>query len=334
MEKQTTKAIAMLSGGLDSTLACKIMKEQGIDLLALHFTSPFCTCTKRDAGCQIEAIKVANNLGIKVKVIHKGLDYLKIVEKPKFGYGRALNPCLDCRIYAFKKAKEIMEAEGAKFLITGEVLGQRPMSQRKDAIPLIEKESGLNGLIVRPLSAKLFPETIPETEGLIDRKKLLGITGRSRKEQIALASELGVTDYPCPAGGCRLTEPLYANKLRDLFEFEKDYTLKDINLLIVGRHFRLTPSTKIIVGKNEAENNSLESLSDNKKYHSFIPQNFKGPSILAIGKIDKEIIKTIGTFAIYYAKKEKKHEYLIKYKEEIHKTTNFLNIFNPDKLRI
>ncbi len=205
-----SKAIGLLSGGLDSTLAVKIIIEQGIEVIALNFMSPFCACTAKSAGCKSEAMKVSKAFGIQIKPVFLGEEYLEMIKNPKHGYGRALNPCVDCRIMMFKKAGQFMKESGASFVFTGEVLGQRPMSQRKDTMRIIEKESGLEGLIVRPLCARLLPETIPEKEGIVDRNQLLRIQGRSRKEQIKMAENLQIQDYPCSAGGCLLTEKGFA----------------------------------------------------------------------------------------------------------------------------
>jgi len=198
------KAVALLSGGLDSTLAVKLMIDQGIDVTAVHFTSVFCNCSPKTAGCKMHARKVAEDFAVPIIVIHKGMDYIKMVENPPHGHGSAMNACIDCRIYMLRKVKEMMPELGASFVITGEVLGQRPMSQQRHTISLIEKESGLQDLILRPLSAQHFEPTLPEREGIVDRDKLLNISGRGRKPQFALAENLGVTDYPCPAGGCLL----------------------------------------------------------------------------------------------------------------------------------
>jgi hypothetical protein len=255
------KALALLSGGLDSTLAAKVMLEQGIDVEALNFTSPFCTCTGRNAGCKSEAVRVAQELDIPIKVMNKGTEYLEIVRKPRHGYGSGMNPCIDCRIFLLRKAKEYMAESGADFVFTGEVLGQRPMSQRRDAMRLIERESGLEGLLLRPLSARHLPPTIPEQEGWVDRERLLAITGRSRKEQMRLADELDVQNYPCPAGGCLLTEPSFVPKIRDVFDHSDELDPRDFRLLKVGRHFRIGPRTKVIIGRNEAENLTLEKAA-------------------------------------------------------------------------
>jgi hypothetical protein len=253
------KAIALLSGGLDSTLAVKLMLDLGIEVEALNFTSPFCTCTGKNSGCKSEAVRVAQEFAIPIKVVHKGLDYLEIVRNPRYGYGKGVNPCVDCRIYLLRKAKEYMSECGADFVITGEVLGQRPMSQRRDTLRVIERESGLEGLILRPLSARHFEPTIPEKEGWVDRNKLLAIKGRTRKAQFELADELDVKNYPCPAGGCLLTELSFVPKVQDVFDHTDELNLRDFRLLKIGRHFRIGAQTKLIMGRDEKDNNLLEA---------------------------------------------------------------------------
>lgn len=255
------KAVVLLSGGLDSTLAAKLMLKQGIELESINFMTTFCTCTKK--GCQHEASKVANALGIKITVENITKEYLEIVKNPKHGYGSGANPCIDCRIFIFKKAKEFMQRIGASFIITGEVLGERPMSQRRAPLMVIEKESGLQGLILRPLSAKLFEPSIPEKTGIVDREALLAISGRSRKPQIELAKELDVNEYPCPAGGCLLTDPGFSKRAKDLLA-HKSFTLDNVFLLKIGRHFRLSKSCKLIVGRNEKENEKISTLANEK----------------------------------------------------------------------
>jgi tRNA U34 2-thiouridine synthase MnmA/TrmU len=295
------KALALLSGGLDSTLAVKVMLEQGIEVEALNFTSPFCTCTGKNAGCKSEAIRVAEELNIPIKVMNKGTEYLEIVKKPKHGYGSGMNPCIDCRIFLLRKAREYMPESGADFVITGEVLGQRPMSQRRDALRLIERESGLGGLLLRPLSAKHFTPTIPEQEGWVDREKLLAISGRSRKEQMRLAEDLDVKNYPCPAGGCLLTEPSFVSKIRDVFDHADELNPRDFRLLKVGRHFRIGARTKVIIGRDEAENLTLEkAVQPGEATMRWI----EGSSPLGVvtGQITAELLDTAAKIVLRYTK--------------------------------
>lgn len=294
------KAIALLSGGLDSTLAVKLMLDQGIEVVALNFITPFCNCTAKSSSCKHEASRVAREFGIPIRVRSKGMEYLKIVENPKHGRGRGLNPCIDCRIFMHRAAKELMEEEGASFLVTGEVLGQRPMSQRRPALELIERESGTQGLILRPLSARHFEPTIAEREGWVDREKLLAIEGRSRKEQIRLAEDLGVTDYPCPAGVCLLTDADFAARLRDLFEHKPGYDLADVRLLRTGRHFRLRQGLKAVVGRDESENHVLERR-DLDGETLFVSADFPGPSALTREATREEDERLIGRIILRHA---------------------------------
>lgn len=255
--KMNKKAIALLSGGLDSRVALKVILDQGIEILGVSFVTLFCTCTAR-SSCRLEAKKAAEDLGVPIKVVNFSKELLGAVKAPTHGYGSGVNPCLDCRIAMFKQAKAYLAEVGASFLITGEVLGERPMSQRREAMELIEREAGLEGLILRPLSARLLAPTLPERHGLIDREKLLSIRGRSRQPQIRLADELGIKDYPCPAGGCLLTDRSFARKMRDLMvNLNGKLTLDEVQLLKVGRHFRLSPAVKLVVGRSEAENARL-----------------------------------------------------------------------------
>jgi tRNA U34 2-thiouridine synthase MnmA/TrmU len=306
----TKKAVALLSGGLDSTLAVKLMIDQGIDVTAVHFTSVFCNCSPKTAGCKMHARKVAEEFSVPIYVIHKGMDYIKMVENPPHGHGSAINACIDCRIYMLRKVKEMMPEMGASFVITGEVLGQRPMSQQRHTIRLIEKESGLQDLILRPLSAQHFAPTLPEREGIVDRDKLLNISGRGRKEQFALAKNLGVKDYPCPAGGCLLTDKVIAARLRDLFDHTSDYNHTDLVLLTLGRHYRLHPDLKIILGRNQEENERLISLAKDGQ-SIFEPDDFRGPTILALGRLDAEREATIGEIIVGHSQ-DKKTEYQVK----------------------
>ena len=246
------KAVALISGGLDSALAAKIVMEQGVEVYGFTVVHIFSESTKTAASSYAE--KSANELGITLYSHKASQDFLNIVKYPKYGYGRNMNPCLDCRIYMLIKAAQYMKKIGASFLITGEVLGERPMSQRRDAMNIIDRDSGLKGLILRPLSAKLLSPTIPEIKGWISRDRLFDIQGRSRKSQFILAKKYGIREFSTPAGGCLLTEPNFSKRMKDLMKFKADFTLKDIELLKIARHFRLPSGIKVIVGREEQEN--------------------------------------------------------------------------------
>jgi len=293
--------IALLSGGLDSTLAVKLMVDQGLSVLALNFVSPFCTCSPRkDAGCRL-AVSVARSLGVELRVMNKGMDYLRIVERPCFGYGRGLNPCIDCRIYMLRKAAEVMRETGAVCVVTGEVLGQRPMSQHRRALDVIERESGLAGRLLRPLSAHLLPPTIPEQEGLIRRNRLLDLSGRTRSPQLALAKERGVEVFGCPSGGCLLTDPAIARRLKDVFDRCRDWDERDARLTTVGRHFRLHPELKAILGRNEAENSRLEQMAGPLPVVSFTQE--PGPTAVLRGHCGEKDLVMIGRLLRHFAPK-------------------------------
>ena len=294
------KAIALLSGGLDSTLATKMVLDLGIELEALNFLTVFCTCTTRGETC-LASQKAVSALGIPLKVLNVSEEYLHVVKSPRHGYGSNMNPCIDCRIFMMKKAKAYMEEIGASFIVTGEVLGERPMSQRRDSMRLIEKEAGLDGLIVRPLSAKLLPASIPEKEGWVDREKLLKMQGRSRKPQIQLADHFGIRDYPCPAGGCLLTDPGFAKRIRDLIHHHSDFTLNDVHLLKMGRHFRLSPKLKLVVGRNEEENQKIQTFSEEGDILLKLFR-FPGPLSLLRGEAGEREIEQAAAITARYSK--------------------------------
>ncbi|MHB8108991.1 MAG: hypothetical protein ACYDHW_03035 [Syntrophorhabdaceae bacterium] len=271
MEK---RAISLISGGLDSAVATKLIIDQGIEVIGLHFTSLF--GSKKDRQRGHKAIETAKELGIQMMTKDKGDEYLELIKNPRYGYGKNMNPCIDCRIYMLKLTRELLGQLNASFVVTGEVLGQRPMSQRRHTIELIEKRSELKGLIVRPLSAKLFPPTIPELEGILDREKLLAVSGRGRQTQYGLVDQYRLTQFDLPGGGCLLTDPIFARKFRDLMATDPNYTKKDIELLAIGRHFRVSSSAKFIVARNEREVELLEAFTG-ENYMKFDPINFRGP---------------------------------------------------------
>jgi tRNA U34 2-thiouridine synthase MnmA/TrmU len=285
------KAIALISGGLDSTLAVKVMQDLGIELVCLNTVSPFCLCNHRSsAGSFCGAGSVAKELGLRLISVNVSEEFLEVVKKPRHGYGSNMNPCIDCRILLFQKAKEAMQDEGASFVITGEVLGQRPMSQKLNTLGLIEREAGLDGLVLRPLSARVLEPTIPEKEGWVAREKLLAISGRGRKEQIALASNFGIKDYPCPSGGCLLTDPEFGRRLKDLMRYAQ-LKLDDVRLLKVGRHFRLSDKAKLVVGRDEKENKQLLDLAKENEDLFFPHEELAGPTSLGRGNFSDELIK-------------------------------------------
>jgi len=309
------KAIGLLSGGLDSTIAVGLMLDLGIEVITLNFVSPFCNCTSKNAGCKSQAVKVADRFGIEIRSVYMGQEYIAMVANPKYGYGRNLNPCLDCRVMMFKKAKDIMLEEGASFIFTGEVLGQRPMSQRRDAMNIIERDGGLKGLILRPLSAKHFEPTIPEKEGIVDRERLLDLSGRSRKGQMKLAEDMGINDYPCASGGCLLTEYNFARKMRDLLDNMKMPAVNDAKFLRVGRHFRIDKDCKIIVGRDDKENERLERLAGSEDY-LFSVEGYNGPVVVMRGMTKDEFIPVTSRITVRYSDAPKDENVPVNYKKK------------------
>ncbi len=292
------KALALLSGGLDSTLAIKVVQEAGIEVEAINFTSPFCRCSGASGGCGAAA-NAAKTLNVKLHYHPCGEEYLRIVEKPPHGYGKRLNPCLDCRIHKFKIAKTKMDEIGASFLLTGEVIDQRPNSQRRDALDIVERDSGLRGFILRPLCAKHLRPTIPEENGWIDRNKLLDIKGRGRTQQIDLAEEYGIKDYPCPAGGCLLTNEEYSLKVKDLLEHDGKLSTRSINLLRFGRHLRLSSQVKIIIGKDQAENEAIQKVATPENLILELVDH-AGPVTMYIGTPEESLINLAASMTAGY----------------------------------
>jgi tRNA U34 2-thiouridine synthase MnmA/TrmU len=315
------KAVALLSGGLDGMLAAKIMLDLGIEVYAVHFTSPLFASGNKPSAAE----SAAKQLKVSLKTIELEDDYMKMLRNPKHGYGANMNPCIDCKIFMMKKAYEYAKEIGAKFLITGEVMGQRPMSQHKGTMEMIEEEAGLKGKILRPLSAKLLAKTEAEQKGWVDREKLLDINGRGRTRQIELANKFNLK-YPSPAGGCLLTQIEFAEKLRDYFNHNKKVSMQDINLLKIGRHFRFD-GNKIIVGRNEKENEELMKLK-NKSDYFFEVKNCGSPVTILQGKKTKHAIeKAAQLTARYCDKKEKEIE--VSYGKE--KTDKSITVSCPEE---
>ncbi len=260
LEDKKKKVVALLSGGLDSQLAVKMMQKQGFEVSAVAIKTPFCDfdCGR---GCGFEIHERADDLGVNLKTVYLGDEYIEMLKNPKHGFGAGMNPCIDCRAMMFEAAKKHMKEIDAEFIISGEVVGQRPMSQHRPALKTIERDSGLEGKILRPLSAALLPPTDPEKDGLIKRKDLGMIRGRSRREQLAMAREFGIENPPNAGGGCLLTDPAFGKRAKDLFGHTETPTTNDIDLLKVGRHFRLDETCKLVVGRNHDENEMIKALA-------------------------------------------------------------------------
>ena len=298
-EEKKKKVVALLSGGLDSQLAIKMMQEQGFDVSAVAIKTPFCDfdCGR---GCGFEIRERADDLNVNLKTVYLGDEYIEMLKHPKHGIGAGFNPCIDCRSMMFDAAKKHMKEIGAEFIISGEVLGQRPMSQHAPALRTIEKESDLVGKIVRPLSAALLPETDPEKDGLIKRENLGMIRGRTRRNQLDMAKKYGIENPPNAGGGCLLTEPQFGIKAKDLFSHTENPTINDIDLLKIGRHFRLDEETKFIVGRNKDENEMIKAIA--------LPgdilleaKDFVGPVSILRGSNAKQHLKFASSITLRYS---------------------------------
>ncbi len=297
-----------MSGGLDSALACLVLRDAGADVECLHFFTGFCVTGhnsrvgRQDRPITNHALQVGAQLGIPVELIDVAEDYLPVVLNPKFGYGKNMNPCVDCRVFMLERARKYMEETGADFVFTGEVLGQRPKSQTRARLETIEREVGLEGRLLRPLSALLLEPTRVELDGRVDREKLLRITGRSRKPQIELAEHYGMKDYMQPAGGCCfLTDEAYSGKLKDVIRHSGADSLgvEDIFVLGVGRHFRLTPQLKLIVGRDETENNFLAHYS--RDHWSVKVTGHAGPTAIIMGEFSDADVGTLASMVARYS---------------------------------
>jgi len=291
-------SLGLLSGGLDSILAVKVIREQGIEVIGIAFETPFFSAQN--------AIKTAEELGIQLIVKDISQEHLAMLKNPKYGYGANMNPCIDCHALMVREAGKIMADEEYHFIFSGEVLNERPMSQTKKSLKIVSNLSGYPDFLVRPLSAKLLPETKAEQYGLVDRKRLLDIQGRSRKRQLNMANRYGLKDFPAPSGGCLLTDPIFSKKLKELFENTKDYSLRDIELLKLGRHFRIQEK-KLIVGRNKEENQKLKEMATGKDL-VLSAEHVPGPIALLCGGGPKRVIKKAAGICARFsdAKNEKK----------------------------
>jgi tRNA-specific 2-thiouridylase len=294
------RALSLLSGGLDSLLATRLIMDQGIEVVGLHFITPFFGYQKKGQEARYRERWKAL-YGIDTRIIDVSDEYLGILRNPRYGYGKNFNPCVDCKIFLFSRARDMMAEEKADFLVSGEVLGQRPMSQRRDTMRIVERDSGTEGFLLRPLCARFMKPTRAELEGIVDREKLLGITGRGRKPQMELAECMGIRHYPAPAGGCLLTDPEMANRIRKFFNQSPQATVNEILILQVGRHFQLSEDGYLVVGRREEENERLMELSregDTLLRVHGIP----GPLGLLRGRTDAEGLKLAGSIVARYSK--------------------------------
>ena len=299
------KAVVLFSGGLDSSLALAIVKDWGVKVFPLHIAHKF-----------LSSQQLPNVPGLKIVDVTE--EFAETVKKPEHGYGKNLNPCIDCRILMLKKAKAYMEEVKADFIVTGEVLEQRQMSQRFDTLMRIEKKAGLEGLVVRPLSGALLPPTLPEIKGLIKRQSMLKIKGRSRRLSLDLAKKKKIEEFFSPSGGCLLTDPGFCRRLADVLRFREEISLTDIEFLKIGRHFRMSPTAKLVVGRNEEENKRIEELAQDSYTFIFVPDT-GSPNAILIG--DRKSIKEAASITARYSDKKKEPEVEVhcKYKGQVKK---------------
>jgi tRNA U34 2-thiouridine synthase MnmA/TrmU len=297
LTKNRARGLGLCSGGLDSILSGLLLVRQGIEVEWISFETPFFTAGK--------ARKASRITGIPLRIQNITTFYMDMLKEPNCGYGKNMNPCLDCHALMFKLATQIMHTEGFDFLFSGEVLGQRPMSQTRSSLRYVEKNSGSQGYILRPLSALKLPETIPEKSGLIDRSQLLGLAGRSRKPQIKLAQEFGVKEYPAPAGGCLLTDKGYSLRLKDLFQHQAEIADYELELLKYGRHFRINEQAKVIVGRTKADNEKI--LKHRGPDHNTVlkVRNVPGPTAVILAADPAPVITLAATICASYSKAPK-----------------------------
>ena len=294
IDTKTTRALGLCSGGLDSILAGLVLRRQGIDVHWITFETPFFTAQK--------ARRASALTGIPLTVQNITEPYLKLLRNPPSGFGQHMNPCMDCHTLMFRLAGQRMASDGYDFLFSGEVLGQRPMSQTRPSLRYVEKHSGYAGYILRPLCAKKLPETIPEQKGLVDRQLLLDLAGRSRKPQIKLAAEFGIKEYPTPAGGCLLTDKGYCERLKDLLDHQDDVTEDNLHLLKYGRHFRVNEMTKIIVGRTQQDNQHIAKYHNPKADTILRVASHAGPTTLICGAAPTQAVILAASICVGYSK--------------------------------
>lgn len=296
-----TRAVALFSGGLDSLLAARLVMEQGVEVVALQFITPF--FNHRHRGREEEAAAgFREKYGLECVIRDVTGEYVEMLRNPRYGYGKNFNPCIDCKIFMMRKAGALMRELGAEFLVSGEVLGQRPMSQRKDALRIVERDSGMDYRLLRPLCAKLLKPTYPEEQGLIDRERLLDISGRSRKRQMELAERFGIEDYQTPAGGCLLTDPIISKRVRSLLSTGEEVDADALRLLSVGRHFTL-PGGRLYIGRNRDENAVIAALVKDGDYTLKVKER-PGPLGLLRGIPDKSAMEAAAMITARYADTE------------------------------
>ncbi|MCW9026355.1 MAG: 7-cyano-7-deazaguanine synthase [Thiovulaceae bacterium] len=324
------KAIALFSGGLDSTLAMKLIIDQGIDVVAVNISTGFGSTKDRHEHMQ----SMCDQVGAELKIIDIENEYLQdVLFSPKHGYGKNFNPCIDCHAKMFAVAKRIMEAEGASFLISGEVMGQRPMSQNKDALQTVLEDGDVDGLLLRPMSAKALKPTIAEEKGWVDREKLEGIIGRSRDRQLELAKEIGLEDFESPGGGCLLTDENFGKKMFDYIAHENDFEVKDIPVMKFGRHLRLPDGAKLVVGRNKDENGHLQDI-DNDKYTHLKTVGIPGPHGLLSKSASKSDKALAGRIMLAYTKAIPEDNYSISYDGVEEKTSALASREEANKYNI
>jgi tRNA-specific 2-thiouridylase len=301
MTKNQTTALVLFSGGLDSTLACRVVAAQGIKVVAVKFVTPFFGYELLQK--QEEYIrKIEETAVIDVILKDVTIPYLELLKKPAHGFGKYFNPCIDCKIFLLSEAKKMMPDIGASFLVTGEVVGQRPMSQRRDALRVVERDSGCDNILVRPLCAKNLEPTQAELDGLIDREQLLDFSGRNRTPQMKLAEQFGITDYPSPAGGCILADPILSLRIQKYYEAQEQIIPEDILLMLVGRQFKLPSGGWLVVGRNESENIKIEDLRQPGDWLLW-PDDFPGPSVILRHSENDEELQLAASILVRYAKK-------------------------------